>query len=295
MRQFEGTYVVLVTPFTSDDEVDKDSLKSIVDYFVERGIHGIVVGGSTSEFASLSPEEHREIIDLAVDAVNGRIPLLAGTAACATKYTVNLTKYAKDAGADGALIVPPFYNKPNEEEVYQHYKAVSDAVDFPIMVYNNPWTSKVDVLPHLVARLSELDNILYVKESSGDVTRIWKIRKLANNRMTVFCGTDNIALESFLMGAKGWICASANIVPAQTAELYRLFKEGRITDAAALYNRLLPIFNLCEDTGKFAQLSKCALNLLGKEVGIPRKPLLPVEKNEEQQLKRMLEELAMLK
>jgi len=288
LKKFEGTFVVTVTPFTSDEELDLEALRANVDYYIESGVHGVVVGGSTGEFASLSFQEHKKIIEAVVDEVNGRVPVIAGTGACATRRVIELTKYAKDVGADGAMIIPPFYTKPNENELYEHFKNIAEAVDLPIMLYNNPWTSKVDMQPALVARLAEIDNIQYVKESSGDVTRVWKIINLTGGKMTVFCGADNLALESFLMGAKGWICVAANMFPKHTSRLYELAKENNIERARTLYSQLLPLLNFLEETGKFTQLSKAGLEILGRKAGPPRKPLLPVDEEEKQKLKDLI-------
>jgi 4-hydroxy-tetrahydrodipicolinate synthase len=263
MKKFEGTFVVAVTPFTSNEELDLDALKENVDYYVENGVHGVVVAGSTGEFAVLSLEEHKKIIEVVVDRVNGRVPVIAGTGACATRRVIELTKYAKDVGADGAMIIPPFYTKPKENELYEHYKSIAEAVDLPIMLYNNPWTSKVDMQPSFIAKLAEIDNVSYVKESSSDATRIWRIINLTKGKMTVFCGADNLALESFLMGAKGWVCVAANMFPRHTSRLYELAcKENKIEEARKLYMELLPLLNFLEETGKFCQLSKCGLEIL---------------------------------
>jgi len=294
LKKFEGTFVVSVTPFTSDEELDLEALRANVDYYIESGVHGVVVGGSTGEFTSLSFQEHKKIIEAVVDEVNGRVPVIAGTGACFTRRVIELTKYAKDVGADGAMIIPPFYTKPNENELYEHFKNIAEAVDLPIMLYNNPWTSKVDMQPTLIAKLSEIDNILYVKESSGDVTRVWKIINLTKGKMTVFCGTDNLALESFLMGAKGWVCVAANIFPKHTSRLYELAcKENNIERARTLHSELLPLLNFLEDTGKFAQLSKAGLEILGRKAGPPRKPLLPVNEEEKQKLKDLIKKVTL--
>jgi len=291
LAKLEGTYVVNVTPFDNSDQVNIDSMKDMVDYFIENKIDGIFVGGSTGEFAYLTREEHMKIIETVVTHVRKRVPVLAGTAACATKQAVEFTKFAEKVGADGAVIVPPYYHKPTEEGIIHHYRTISEAVDFPIMVYNNPATAKIDLLPDLIKRLSEFDNIRYVKESSGDVTRVWKIRKITNDRMTVFCGADNLMLESYLMGATGFICVTSNFLPFETSEVYRLFKAGKMKEAKDLYERLLPILNMLEDTGKFPQISKAALNIYGKNVGATRSPLMPLTSNEEQRLKELLAQL----
>ena len=292
----KGTFVVAVTPFKSNEELDLEALKENIDFYIENGIHGVVATGSTGEFASLSLEEHKKVIEVVVDRVNGRVPVLAGTGACATKRVIELTKFSEDVGADGAMIIPPFYTKPSDDEIYAHYKSISEAVDIPIMLYNNPWTSKVDMQPNLIAKLAELNNVRYVKESSGDVTRIWKIINLTGGKMTVFCGADNLALESFLMGAKGWICVAANIFPKHMSRLFELAcKENKIEEAKTLYMKLLPLLNFLEETGKFIQLAKAGLEILGRKAGPPRKPLLPASEEEKEELKRIMEKISCIR
>jgi 4-hydroxy-tetrahydrodipicolinate synthase len=296
LKKFEGTFVVAVTPFTSNDELDLSALKENIDYYIQNGVHGVVACGSTGEFAALSLEEHKKVVKTVVDKVNGRVPVIAGTAACSTKLVIELTKYAKDAGADGALIVPPFYSKPKENELYEHYKNIAEAVDLPIMLYNNPWTSKIDMQPAFVAKLGELETIRYIKESSSDITRIWRILNLTKGKMTVFCGADNLALESFLMGAKGWICVAANIFPKQTSRLYELAaKEKNVEKARALYSDLLPLCNFLEETGKFAQLAKAGLEMVGGKAGPPRRPLLPPTEGEKRELKQIIKKIETVK
>jgi 4-hydroxy-tetrahydrodipicolinate synthase len=296
LKNFEGTFAVAVTPFTSNDELDLVALKGNIDYYVDNGIQGVVAGGSTGEFATLSVQELKKVIKTVVDKANGRVPVIAGTAACSTKRVIELTKYAKDVGADGAMIVPPFYSKPKENELYDHYKSIAEAVDLTIMLYNNPWTSKIDMQPAFVARLAELGTIRYIKESSSDITRIWRILNLTKGKMTVFCGADNLALESFLMGAKGWICVAANIFPRHTSRLYELaVKENNIQKARALYSELLPLCNFLEETGKFAQLAKFGVEVTGRKAGPPRKPLLPPDEEEKREFKEILEKIQSIK
>ena len=290
-KKLEGTFVVSVTPFDETDQVNVAELRNLVDYFIENGVDGIFVGGSTGEFAYLTQEELMKIIEVTVKHVNKRVPVLAGTAACATKQSVALSKFAESVGADGVVVVPPFYHRPTEEGVLHHYRAISDAISIPLMVYNNPSTAKIDMSPELIARLSEFSSARYVKESSGDITRVFKIRKLTNGRMTVFCGGDNMALESYLMGATGFICVASNFLPRETSEIYRLYKRGKIDDARALYEKILPILNFLEDTGKFVQISKAALNLKGRKVGQARSPLMPLSSSEEKRLKDLLSQL----
>jgi len=296
MKKFEGTFAVMVTPFTSKEKLDLEAYRRNIEFYIENDIHGVIVGGSTGEFVTLSLQEHKKIIETVVDQVNGRVPCIAGTAACSTKRVIELNQYAKDAGTDGAMIVPPYYSKLREKETYEHFKNVAEAVDdFPIMLYNNPWVSKVDMQPTLVAKLAEIDNISYIKESSGDITRILRILNLAKDKITVFCGSDNLALESFLMGAKGWVCVSANIFPKHTSKLYELVKENKIEKAKQLYEGMYPLCSWLEETGLFAQGAKAGLEIIGMKAGPTRKPLFPCTDEEKQELKTIIEKIQSIK
>jgi 4-hydroxy-tetrahydrodipicolinate synthase len=295
LKKLEGTFCVMVTPFSKNEDVDIGGLKSNIDFYIGNGVHGLVVGGSTGEFATLSPNEHEKIIKAAVEQVNGRVPLLAGTAYCSTRNTIAMSKYAEDSGVDGLLIVPPFYSKPKDNEIFEHYSAIGNAVNVPIMLYNNPFTSKVDMRPELIEKLSHITNVTHVKESSSDISRIWKIRELTKEKLTVFCGADNLALESFVMGAKGWICVAANILPRECAELYELAVLKRdYEQAGKLYSKLLSLSNLLEDTGMFSAISKAGLDLLGHTGGRPRMPMQPPGPKELDELKAILKSFGKL-
>ena len=295
MKKFEGTYVVAVTPFDNKGELDVEALKENIDFYIENGVHGLVVTGSTGEFAALSDEETKKIHETAVEHVNGRVPLIAGTAACSTKKVIETTSYAEDIGVDGALVVPPFYSKIDDEEIFNHYESIGTSVDLPIMLYNNPFTSKIDIKPELIAKISEIDNIKYVKESSGDITRIWKILELTKGKMTVFCGADNLALESFFVGAKGWICVAANIFPRETSLLYELANfEKDYKRALKHYQALLPLYNYLEDTGKFTHIAKYGLELRGMKAGLPREPFLPLSDQHKDKVKEIIKNIQKL-
>ncbi len=292
MKKFEGTYVVAVTPFNKSGELDVEAIKENIDFYIENGVHGIVVAGSTGEFAALSNEETRKIYETAVKKIDGKVPLIAGTAACSTRRVIELTRFAEDTGVDGALIVPPFYSKIDDEEIYKHYENIGTSVDIPIMLYNNPFTSKIDIKPELILKIAEIDNIKYVKESSGDISRIWKILKLTKGKMTIFCGADNLALESFFMGAKGWICVAANIFPKETSRLYELAKYKKdYAKAKEQYNALLPLCNYLEDTGKFTHVAKYGLELRGKKAGLPREPFLPLNDKQKEEVRQIMKNI----
>ncbi len=290
---FKGIYAVLCTPFAADGGLDEQAMRGQLRYLLdEGGVHGVIPNGSTGEFAALTDDELHRVIDVTVDEVAGKVPVVAGTAAVATAKTIANTQYAKDAGADGALIVSPYYCHPGVEELYAHFKAVAEAVDLPIMLYNNPSTSGVDIQPDLVARIAEFDNIVCVKESSGDMARLCDIRRRCGDRVDVFCGCDTLTLEMLTLGAVGWVSPPANLIPRQCVELYETVVVAKDTDKAMeLYFRLLPLFTLFESSGQYVQLTKAGLGLLGRPFGVPRKPLLPPSKQLQQQLKSILDDI----
>jgi 4-hydroxy-tetrahydrodipicolinate synthase len=281
-----GVVLPIPTPFTRDYAIDQDAERGLIRFYLESGVTCIAPCGSTGEFASLKNDERRKVVETAIDEVNGKIPVVVGTHALTTEESVSLTKHAKDTGASAALVVPPYYIKPTDDELYSHYADIAK-VDIPIMLYNNPGTSKVDMKPPFIARLAEnFENIRYVKESSGVIQRIHEILQLTN-KMTVFCGSDNLVLESVAMGAQGWVGAAADICPKQANELYYAGKKS-MDEAMRLYFRLLPLFNLLENSGRYVQYVKAGLELLGHPVGPPRKPLLPVGPQEKQAVKEIM-------
>jgi len=295
LKKIEGTFCVAVTPFKSNEDLDLEAYRSNIDFYIENGVQGLVTAGSTGEFATFSSEEHKQVIKAAVDQANGRVPVVAGTGSCSTRHASEMSKFAQDIGADGLLIVPPFYSKPNDKEIYNHYATISKAVNIPIMLYNNPFTSKVDMKPELIGELAKLRNVTHVKESSSDASRIWKIRQATNDGMTIFAGADNLALESFMMGAKGWVSVVANVLPRESADLYTISTIKKDIDGAKkLYAELLPLCNLLEDTGMFAALSKAGLDLLGMKGGKPRKPMLPPTRDHLNRLQSILKRVGKL-
>lgn len=295
MKKFRGTFVVVTTPFGAFDTLDDEGLRGNIDWYIEEGIHGIVCTGSTGEFDCLSDDEREEVVKIVVDQVNHRVPVLAGSAGRSTSETVRWSKYAEDIGADGVMIAPPYYCLPSDDELFEHYKIVAEATDIPIMIYNNPFTTGVDMKPDLVAKCAEIENISYTKESSGDVKRVHRIIQLTGEKMTVFCGWDDLALESIVVGAQGWIAAVANIVPSMAKDLFELVAdEGDLLRGRQLYYRILPLCSFLEE-GKFVQKTKAAQNMIGKTTGgLPRRPRLPITKEEEEKLKKIISDLGIL-
>jgi 4-hydroxy-tetrahydrodipicolinate synthase len=288
LAKWSGVYVVVCTPFTEDDHLDEGALRRHIRFLLDAGVHGVIPTGSTSEFASLTEAERKRAADITLDEVRGRVPVVVGTAAVSTHDTIMYSQYAEAAGADGVMIVPPYYCHPTEREIYHHYEAVAGSIHLPIMLYNNPSTSGVDMQPALLARLAEIENIAYVKESSGDMRRVSEIMRLCGDRLTIFCGADNLALEMFAVGIQGWVAAPANAIPKQCVQLYELAAVKKDLDQARkLYLKMLPYFTALE-SGQFVQYVKASLEILGKPIGAPRKPLLRPAEEDYRKLEELL-------
>jgi 4-hydroxy-tetrahydrodipicolinate synthase len=293
MSGFQGILVPMLTPFTEDDELDIPALNGHIDFLVAGGVHGLIPAGSTGEAMSLSPDEYRTVVAETVRHVAGRVPVIAGCSANATRQVVANCRQAEELGADGIMLVHPYYSLPDERELCTHYETVSKSVNVPVIIYNNPFTTGVDAKPELLVRLSELPHIEYVKESSGDATRILRLIEGSRGRLAVLCGTDNLALEGFLVGARGWVAGAANVIPQQCAALYRLaVEERRFDEALALYRQLYAYLTVAEATGKFVQVNKAALALLGRRAGPPRPPLQHIDGELLERTRRALEQVS---
>ena len=274
MANASGVYVPFITPFTEDDQVDVAALRDHIDFMIDNGVHGLIPAGSTGEAQSLSPEEYRAVVQETIDHVAGRVAVFAGASANATRQVISNCNFAEQHGATGLMITHPFYSLPDPGELYEHYATIARNVGLPIMIYNNPFTTGVDSKPDLLGRLSELEHIEYVKESSLDSSRIVSILEESDDRLTVFSGTDNQALEHMSVGAMGWVAGAANAIPRECVELYTLAVERkRSAEALQLYRRLHAYLTVCEATGKFVQVAKLGVELRGGRAGRPREPL----------------------
>jgi len=295
MKTFEGIFVVNVTPMNYDQSLNEDALRNNIDWYIREGVDGICCCGSTGEVVSLTPGERHRVVEVVVNQAGGRVPVLAGTTHETTSETIAYTRQAKEAGADGALILTPYYCHPDADEVYTHFKAVSDTVDLPIMLYNNPGTSGVDLQADLVARIGELENVRYVKESSGDIRRIRDIMRMGKDNLKVFCGAEDLAWESFVSGAVGWICVIANIVPQWSQDLFQLTRSNETESAKAVFNRMLPMLTFLEGSGKYVQVIKAAMNKIGVcTAGPSRLPRLPLTEDEDRCLDHILVEMGLV-
>ena len=237
---FKGSIVALITPFR-DGQVDEDALRKLVDWHVEQGTHGIVPCGTTGESPTLSHEEHRRVVEIVIDQNAGRLPIIAGAGSNNTAEAVMLTQHAEAAGADAVLHVAGYYNRPNQEGLYQHFKALHDASDIPIIVYNIPPRAIVDILPETMGRLAELPRIVGVKDATGDVARVSRERLLLGSDFCHLSGEDGTALAYNSQGGHGCISVSANIVPKLCAEFQEACLAGKYDLALNLHERLMPL------------------------------------------------------
>lgn len=233
--RLQGSMVALVTPMHLDGKVDYQRLAELIDWQIEQGTHCLVAVGTTGESATLSMQEHSEVIRYFVKHVNGRIPVIAGTGANNTTEAIKLTQEAKEAGADCALLVAPYYNKPPQEGLYQHYKAIAAAVDMPQMLYNVPGRTVVDIAQETVERLADIDNIVSIKDATGSVARGEQLIKAVGDRMVVLSGDDGTALELIKMGGRGNISVTANVAPRAMSEAFSAALRGDFTTAKAAH------------------------------------------------------------
>jgi 4-hydroxy-tetrahydrodipicolinate synthase len=288
---FSGVFTAMVTPMTADQELDCDVLAKFTEHLIQQGIHGLAPLGSTGEYYALSDDERQAVIQTVLRVANGRVPVLAGTNAGGTRQIVEYSRWAEQAGADGLLLAAPYYSLPTADELFEHFRMISESVSIPIMLYNYPGRTGVDMEPALVARLADLDNVKYVKESSGDIPRVSEIIALCGDRISVFCGCDTGAVESFVSGAIGWVSGAPNFLPAAHAKLFELAVVQRDFEAARVFAaRMLPVLRLLE-SGKYTQLVKNGCGLTGNPVGPPRQPLLPVTAEESAVLKALIDQL----
>lgn len=288
----KGSIVAIVTPF-KEGKFDEKAFSELIEWHISKGTNGIVPCGTTGESATLDYEEHYRVIEVAVKVVNKRIPVIAGTGANSTDETIMITKKAKELGADAALLVAPYYNKPTQEGLYRHYKAVAEAVDIPIVLYNVPGRTAVNILPTTVARLAEVKNIVAIKEATGDMKQVSEIIRLCGERITVLSGDDFTTLTLLALGGKGVISVTANIAPHEVSEMCRLWEEGSIEEARRLHFRLEPL-----NSAMFIETNpipvKTALSMMGRIREEFRLPLCEMSEANKEKLRKTLSDFGLL-
>ena len=273
---FKGSFVAMVTPFTESGKVDEKGINELVEFHIKNGTDGIVPCGTTGESPTLSHEEHKRVVEITINAVAGRIPVIAGTGSNSTWEALDLTSHAKEAGADGALIVVPYYNKPTQRGLYLHYKEIADNVDIPIIVYNVPSRTGVNLLPETLAKLAELENIVAVKEASGNLEQMAQIVELCGDKITLLSGDDKLILPVLSIGGKGVISVVANIIPADVANMVREFEKGNYQTAQNIFiSKVYPLSSaMFYETNPIPV--KTSVQLMGLPAGNLRLPLTPM-------------------
>lgn len=289
---FKGSICALITPF-KDGELDRSAFEKIVDMHCLQGTHGLVPCGTTGESPTLSHKEHDEIIELCIKTAAGRIPIMAGTGSNATAEAIRLTQHAQHAGADAALVVTPYYNKPNQEGIYQHYKAIHDASDIPIYVYNIPGRCVVEITVETMARLAELPRIAGTKDATSDMTRVTAEAQAINTPFTQLSGEDGTTLAYMAAGGKGAISVTANVAPRLCADFQQACIDGNWDKARDLNAKLFPLHEaLFLDTNPAP--AKYALSRQGYCQNVLRLPLLSINSNTEKKLDAILGNLGLL-
>ena len=289
---FTGSLVAIVTPFRKG-KVDERALADLIEWQIANGTNGIVPCGTTGESATLSHDEHNRVIELTVEVVRRRVPVVAGTGSNSTDEAIALTKHAKQAGADAALLITPYYNKPTQEGLYRHYRAVAEAVDLPLVLYNIPGRTGVNMLPATIARLTTLPTIVGVKEGSGSVQQASDLVLMCGDRITVLAGDDALTLPMMAVGGKGVITVTANIVPADMAALVKAFSAGRIEEARRIHFKLSPLFAaLFFETNPIPV--KEALGLMGKIDPELRLPLCPMAQETREKLVQVPKDVSLI-
>lgn len=290
---FKGAYTALVTPF-KDGAVDEKALRDIVEFQISEGIDGLVPCGTTGESATLTHEEHKRVIEITIDAAGGRVPVIAGTGSNSTEETITLTRHAKEAGAAGALLITPYYNKPTQEGLYLHYKAVAEAVDIPIILYNVPGRTALNMLPATVARLSEIKNIVGLKEATADMEQGSWVRALCSDDFALLSGDDATLLPFLSIGGSGVISVVSNVAPADMAALCRAWSDGDRDKAKALHYKLLPLAKVmfCETNPIPVKEAVHMMGLMTEEL---RLPLTRLSNEDRAQLGAVMKKLGIIK
>jgi 4-hydroxy-tetrahydrodipicolinate synthase len=288
--EIHGIIAYPVTPFASDSagSIDTTRLAALVDRLVTSGVHAIAPLGSTGELAYLEEPEFDSVVDTTIATVADRVPVVVGVSDVTTAKTIRRAQFAQQAGADAVMILPVSYWKLTEREIVQHYRSIGEAIGIPIMAYNNPATSGVDMRPELLVSMFEtIDNVTMVKESTGDLTRMQRIAELSGGRLPFYNGSNPLVLDALKAGASGWCTAAPNLRPQPCIDLYDAVRAGDLEKAQILYDDLKPLLEFIV-AGGLATTVKAGLDLLGFPVGDPRAPLLPLDEQGRAELRGLL-------
>ena len=293
MTPFRGAFVAIVTPFI-DGKIDEQGLVDLIEFQIENGTHGIVPCGTTGESATMSHEEHHLVVELTIKTVNGRVPVLAGTGSNSTSETIELTRHAKEAGAAGALVITPYYNKPSQEGLYQHFKSVAEEVDLPIIMYNVPSRTSINMLPATVARCAEIKNIVGIKEATGDLNQISEVIRLCPDDFAVMSGDDFTSMATVAVGGTGVISVTSNVEPKSMAAMMDAALSDDMVKARELHYQLFPLMQaMFFDTNPVP--AKTTLELMGKiKSATPRQPLWTIGDDALAKMKKVIIEYGLI-
>jgi len=287
--KFKGIFVPHITPFSKDESLDEISLRKCLRFWMNCEVAGLVPCGSNGEAPYLSREERRKVIETVVDEVDGEVPVIAGTGSMSTRETILFTKDAKDVGVDAALVVTPFYFRLSSKEIHEHYAALLEAVDLPIVLYSVPKFTGFSLEPNVVSKLvAEYDNVIGVKDSSGNIGEITEIIRLVGDKISVLAGTGDVVLSTLALGGSGAVVAVANVVPKLCCNLYEAFRKGNYERSSSLQHHIAYLNEVLVKRTNQLSAIKEALNLLGLPAGYPRKPALPLAGEEKKEIQDVL-------
>ena len=290
---FGNVLTAMVTPFDYDLTVDYSEARKLARYLVESGSDGLVVAGTTGESPTLSWEEKVELFRVVVEEVGGKAVVLAGTGSNSTSESIELTRAAQKVGVDGVMLVAPYYNKPSQEGIFQHFKIIAENTELPILLYNIPGRTSVNILPETMARLSCIENIVAVKEASGNMDQVSELRRILPDRFALYSGYDSLTLPVLALGGKGVISVASHLVGNSLKEMVNAFISGNTTLAKQIHLKLLPLFKALFITTNPVPI-KAALNMSGWQVGIPRLPLVEATAEEKEKIQQVLGNLKLV-
>lgn len=293
VTDFGRVITAMVTPFKKDQTIDFDQVKKLARHLVQSGSDGLVLAGTTGESPTLSRDEKIELFRVVVEEVGGDAAVIAGTGGNNTAACVELTRAAEKVGVDGVLQVCPYYNKPSQEGLYQHFKAIAASTNLPVMLYNIPGRTAVNLLPQTVIRLAEIENITAIKEASGSLDQVSELRRSLPDHFAIYSGDDSMTLPVMSLGGKGVVSVASHIVGPKMQEMINAFTSGNVTMATKIHQSLYPVFKVLFIATNPVPV-KAALNMLGWKVGSPRLPLVDAGEPERETLQKVLSEAQLL-
>lgn len=295
--KLEGTTVAMVTPFTREDTVNEEGMRENMNYLLERGVNGLLAAGTTGESATITHQEQKKMMEILVDEVKGKVATVAGAGSNSSKEALDLVKYAEDIGADYALVITPYYNKPQQHGLYEHYKMLSDSVNIPIIVYNVPSRTGTDISVETIGRVAQLDNIVAIKEANPDLDKVSQtiqtLKNLGQDDFLVLSGNDNLTLPMISQGCKGVISVVGNVDPARMSEMVKKALEGDFKRAQDLHYELYDLMKVLFIESNPVP-AKEALNMMGRPAGHVRMPLAPLKDESQEKIRKVLLDLQLI-